>query len=135
MVIAGILGLMHDRIPKPFRERKCMGAAWKKTFPDVDASEIRKLLKILTHVFGFNRKDGLKFAPTDTFMEIYSGIYKHPWIVADELEHVEFILTLEEDFGKEYPNELAEKDATLGEIFESMHQNANKTRHRTSRCG
>ena len=96
-----------------------MGAAWRKAFPDAEASEIRKFLNVFTHAFSFHRRHGLQFAPTDTFMDVYSGIYKHSWM-ADELESVEFALMLEEAFGKDFPDELAERDPSLGEMFDAM---------------
>jgi hypothetical protein len=111
-----------------------MGAAWKRAFPDAETDEIRKFLKVLTWAFGFKTSQGLKFLPTDTFMDIYSGIYKHSW-QADELEHVEFIMTLEEEFGREFPDELSEGNPTLGEIFNTMRQSANHTANRTSFVG
>jgi hypothetical protein len=111
-----------------------MGSAWKSAFPDADAAEIRKFLKVLTWAFDFKTKQGLKFAPTDTFMDIYSGIYKHSW-QADELEQVEFIMTLEEEFVREFPEKFSEGNPTLGEIFDAMRPNANHKTHRTSYLG
>jgi hypothetical protein len=135
MVVAWILGLMHDRTPRVYRERKCTGREWKRAFPDADASEIRKFLYALTEAFAFNRKNGLKFSPTDTFTEIYIKVYKHPWMVADELEDVEFILTLEEEFGKEIADDLVDEDPTLGELFDFLRKNANHKASRTSYLG
>jgi hypothetical protein len=134
MIIAVVLGLIHDRVPKPFRDRKCMGAAWKRAFPDADSAEIRKFLRGLTWAFDFKANHGLKFAPTDTFMEIYSGIYKHQW-TPDNMEDVEFVLTLEDLFGKKFPDSLSERDATLGEIFDAMRPIANHKANRTSFVG
>jgi hypothetical protein len=123
MLVAGVLGFFHQRIPKPFRERGCMGVMWKRSFPHAEAWEIRLFLDALVDAFDFDKKHRLLFQPADTFMDVYSAIYKHQW-VPDNFEDLEFVLNLEESFGRPFPDDLAERDATLGEVFEAMRAGA-----------
>lgn len=105
-----------------------MGRSWKKAFPNAESSDIRKFLSVLVEAFSFRHNHKLKFDPTDTFIDIYRSVYWHPWM-ADDLEQVDFCLGLEEEFGKTIPTNLLENDVTLGQLFNYINPNANKTRH------
>ena len=105
-------------LPKKYRNRKCMGKNWKKSFPNTANEEIRKFLILFTDAFAFSNKNKLKFEPEDKIMEIYRELYPSKWM-ADSLE----VETLANDLEKEYRinfNEMWHEELSLGEIFSKV---------------
>jgi hypothetical protein len=81
-----------------FWSRDCLGAAWRKTFPDASRDDIREFLYLLVDAFGFKRSDALRFAPTDTVMGIYRAAYPDP-SAPDALELETWQRSLQRRFG------------------------------------
>jgi len=121
---AVILCRLHDELPKPYRSRECMGRDWRRAFPNASKRDIRRFLDVFVDAFAFRERNRLKFSPSDRLMEVYKTLYPHRWM-PDQLEHVTLAQGLEDEFEKEFPEELMEEDVTLGVLFSTMTGNAN----------
>lgn len=82
-----VVTFLYPRTIKEYWQRSCMGRAWKRTFPQSSADEIRQFLYIFVDAFAFPRRRALQFAPTDRVLNIYSALYPlKGWPDALELE-------------------------------------------------
>jgi propanediol dehydratase small subunit len=105
----------HPRTIKEYWQRSCMGRAWKRTFPQSSADEIRQFLYMFVDAFAFPRRRALQFAPTDRVLNIYSALYPlKGWPDALELETLALRLEGRYDLGL---RKIWREDLTLGEIF------------------
>ena len=102
-------------LPKKYRNRKCMGRNWKKSFPNTPNEEIRKFLILFTDAFAFSNKNKLKFEPEDKLLEIYRELYPSKWM-PDSLEVETFAEYLEKEYRINF-NEMWHEELSLGEVF------------------
>jgi hypothetical protein len=92
-----------------------MGRAWKRTFPDASAREIRQFLHLFTSAFGFKAQRALVFAPTDRILDIYRAANPLRGM-PDALELETFARDLDKRFGFDLYSAWRE-NLTLGEVF------------------
>jgi hypothetical protein len=105
----------YPRTIKEYWQRSCMGRAWRRTFPQASADEIRQFLYMVMDAFAFPRRRALQFAPTDRVRGIYSALYPLTgWPDALELEIL--ALRLEGRYALDL-RKIWREDLTLGEIF------------------
>ncbi len=125
IVLTAVVCRFHDELPKAYRQRHCTGREWKRAFPSASKKDIRRFLAIFADAFAFRDRNRLKFSPEDKVMEIYKAIYPSTWM-PDQLEHVQLVQGLEDEFKRAFPDELMTEGVTLGMIFEHMTGNANQ---------
>jgi len=102
-----------------FWSRQCTGREWKRHFPNVPKTDIRRFLTLFTDSFGFGDDKRLKFRPTDTIMEIYQARYpQEGW--PDSLEIETFAICVEETFGCTVTEDWKFSELTLGELFQKI---------------
>lgn len=105
-----------------------MGCEWKRAFPSASTKDIRRFLAIFAEAFAFRDRNRLKFSPEDKVMDIYKAIYPSTWM-PDQLEHVQLVQGLEDEFKRAFPDELMTESVTLGMVFEYMTGKATQTSH------
>ena len=82
-----IASFFVDGIPKIYRKRSCLGAEWRRRFPNASKQDIRQLLAFFTDAFAIKSKHALKFSPDDELLAIYRSRYpSDAWLDALELE-------------------------------------------------
>jgi propanediol dehydratase small subunit len=123
-IVCAIFFRLQDDLPKAYRGRGCMGRDWRRSFPDAAKQDIRRFLTVFTEAFAFRESNRLRFRPQDRLMDVYRALYPHRWM-PDQLEHVQLVQGLEDEFKREFPEELLREDATLGMIFTTMMGDAN----------
>ena len=125
-ILAGIVEAMFGRrLPKPYRYRVCMGRVWRERFPSASKSEIRHFLDIFIDAFLFGARHRLKFSPDDKVINIYKALYPSKWM-ADAMETVVLLTSLEKEYRVEFPEAFAEAEGvTLGDIFEFVMKHPN----------
>ena len=127
-VLAGIVeGMFGRRLPKPYRYRRCTGRLWRERFPSASKSDIRRFLEIFREAFFFGARYRLKFTPDDKVTDIYNALYPRKWM-ADALETVVLLRSLETEYRIEFPESFAEtEEVTLGDIFEYIMKHLNQS--------
>jgi propanediol dehydratase small subunit len=95
--------------------RQCSGRIWKRTFPAVPVSKLRKYLLLFVSGFGIPDRRALQFLPTDSIYTIYCALYPiRGW--PDSLELETFDRLLERHYGIGLRAHWRE-DLTLGEVL------------------
>jgi hypothetical protein len=75
-IALGALGfLVWGRTPELYSSRGCMGAAWRKSFPNSSKEEIRQFLWSFASAFAVPRRQALQLAPNDELLAIYRARY------------------------------------------------------------
>lgn len=122
LVIAGgaacLIGdaLLHRRLFAKYWSRGCLGAEWKRQFPEAKKTEIRDFLAIFTSSFGLPDKSGLNFNPGDKVMDIYKTIYPPNTTFADGLECETLHKCIKETYKVDVLS-IWNKELTLGKLF------------------
>jgi hypothetical protein len=106
----------RKRLLAAYMERPCLGRAWSVTFPDASTKEIREYLHLFARAFGFASNDALRFAPTDSILDVYRA--SNPMGMPDALELETFDRLLRAHYGCSLP-ENPTHAVTLGEVFAS----------------
>jgi propanediol dehydratase small subunit len=119
VVAMTIVSILYPRPISRYWRRSCAGGPWKRTFPQAPKREIREFLYTFVTAFGFLKHRALQFAPADSVLRIYRGLYPlKGWPDALELE------TLAVRLEKQYALELRtiwRENLTLGELFSRIH--------------
>jgi len=123
IVLAVVLCMFHDELPKAYRQRSCKGREWERAFPEASKEDIRRFLAVFANAFAFRKCNRLKFCPQDKLMDVYKAVHPSTWL-PDRLEHVVLMQGLEDEFKRKVPETFMEEDTTLGVIFEHMTRNA-----------
>jgi propanediol dehydratase small subunit len=122
LIVLGVIAIAlvvaivrYPRTIKEYWQRSCMGRAWKQTFPQASAEEIRQFLYTFVDAFAFPRRRALQFAPTDRVLSIYSALY--PLKGSPDATELETLaLQLEGRYALDL-RKIWREDLTLGEIF------------------
>jgi propanediol dehydratase small subunit len=122
LIVLGVIAIAlvvaivrYPRTIKEYWQRSCMGRAWKQTFPQASAEEIRQFLYTFVDAFAFPRRRALQFAPTDRVLSIYSALYPLKGS-PDAMELETLALQLEGRYALDL-RKIWREDLTLGEIF------------------
>lgn len=115
-VFAWILDKFNLIVPKPYKNRPCMGRQWRCAFPNMEKSKIRDFLTMFTNSFAFNPTTGLKFSPNDSIYEVYRAIYPTLWGI-DSLELETLAESVEEQYGIDF-DQVWTTELTLGDLFD-----------------
>jgi propanediol dehydratase small subunit len=67
--------LVSGRTPELYSNRGCMGAVWRKSFPNSSKEEIRQFLWFFASAFAVPRRQALQLAPNDELLTIYRTRY------------------------------------------------------------
>jgi acyl carrier protein len=101
-----------------------MGRPWGERFPAASKSDIRHFLDLFLDAFLFGARHRLQFSPDDKVIDIYKALYPSKWM-ADTLETVCLVRSLEKEYGVELPESFAQTEPTLGDIFEFVMKHPN----------
>jgi hypothetical protein len=115
---------LYGRIMYKYWSRPCMGARWKRRFPNAHKTDIRKFLTLFVSAFAFMKRRRLKFEPDDRIMDIYHTLYPKNWPMGDQMECETFAENVKSEYGVDLV-QVWRKDMTLGEVFE-LAQSAKK---------
>jgi hypothetical protein len=117
MLYTGLASIKNEAQRKKslqkYWDRDCMGAQWKRRFPNSSAEEIREFLDTFVDSFLFEKHERLCFSPDDKVMDVYRAL--NPSGFPDSMEVEDFSLNLR----KRYSIDLASAppDIMLGEIY------------------
>ena len=132
LILIGILqAIFVDQLPKRYLTRSCMGRDWRNRFPGASKQEIRKFLNLFLDAFAFRSEHRLKFGPDDKVIDVYRALCPRPGLTPDSLECETLVMSLEKQYGVEFPDDFGESEPTLGDVFEFVTKDPNKGFHGT----
>jgi len=106
---------------QPFLSRGCQGSRWHRAFPHASSGDIRTFLNIFGSSFGFRQRHLLKFAPTDSLMQIHKA--SNPLQGVDAFEFEFLAAGLQNRYNVSLQSAWR-PGLTLGELFALVHGNA-----------
>jgi|GEM_PF-1669006 len=115
VAFSALVMLKRRRNLREYWLRRCLGAEWKRQFPDASSEEIRRFLALFADAFLFRSRQRLKFSPSDRVMDIYHAVCPGP-LMADSMELETLVGSLREEYGVDLLASWKE-DVTLGDIF------------------
>jgi hypothetical protein len=120
IVLGGVVvaGCFVDNLPRAYRERSCLGAQWRRRFPNASKQSIRQFLHFFASAFAIKPKHALRFGPDDELMVIYKA-HNPSQLMPDVLEFETLSMRLE----KEHQFSLMSvwhEHLTLGELFSKL---------------
>ena len=120
-LVALVVFAAHYKSLQPYFSRNCQGICWRRSFPDVSAEDIRSFLSVFGTAFGFRKRHLLKFAPTDSLVQIHSAL--NPLQGVDALEFESLAAGLQSRYNLALQNAW-HPSLTLGQLFASVRRNA-----------
>jgi hypothetical protein len=99
-----------------FWSRSCTGRAWKGSFPEASAQEIREFLDLFVRAFAFGQSRKLQFEPGDRVLVIYRTRYLSR-LNPDMMELETLVKLVKKRFGVDITPAWHE-EITLGEVFQ-----------------
>jgi propanediol dehydratase small subunit len=117
LFIAVVDELTRKRRLRLYWRRACVGADWRRCFPDASKEEIRSFLQLFSDAFMFDRKNRLKFTPQDKLMDVYRLMYPLGNF-ADAMELETFADTLDRQYEVDLTTLDSWEHITLGQLFE-----------------
>ncbi len=119
VVLALIWTVRFERLRRAalaqYWSRRCAGREWRRSFPHSPKGEIREFLYMVVDAFGFDRRQALKLAPTDSLLSLYRAAYPDR-SAPDALEIETLHRSLAKAFGSEAFESVGES-VTFGELF------------------
>ena len=101
VLLLGLIWIAYGiltRKPSPYDDRACMGASWKKAFPNAESDRIRSFLACLVEGMELPQAK-LSFHPNDKAIDIYRSLYGGRTPLSDECECEDFLKNIEDEFG------------------------------------
>ena len=116
MAVAAIFGVVACEIERrkalrPYWERPCTGALWKRRFPQASKADIRSFLDVVVAAFGFSSQRRLCFTPDDKVLAIYHSLFP------PGMEFEDLVLNMTERYRIDLEIPWPE-DITLGDLYE-----------------
>jgi len=120
LAAAAAWALLRSRAElKPYRERSCTGAAWRRAFPSASKEDIRGYLRCFVEGMALPSRYALKFHPSDRVLEVYRALYGGRTPLGDHMECETFLeeVGFEFDVARDDLMEAWHPHITLGELF------------------
>lgn len=120
LAAAAAWALLRSRAKlKPYRERSCMGAAWRRAFPSAPKEGIRGYLRCFVEGMALPGSYALNFHPSDQVLDVYRALYGGRTPLGDHMECETFLqeVSVEFDVAHDDLMKVWHPHITLGELF------------------